>query len=72
MCFTCISISSIVAITVCLILRSYQYRTHYSSYKSAYTVTGKTHNTIPANRLPENGPLDPKHVEYIQNLKLEY
>jgi len=44
------SISSIVATTVCLILRSYQYqyRTQYSSYKSAYSVASKIHSTIHA------------------------
>ena len=56
-CFTCISINSLVCRKVCLILLSntlfylqdywYYYRIHSATYKTTYTNTCKTHYTIP-------------------------
>jgi len=40
------------------------FRTHYSTYKTAYTNACKTHYTTPVyNRLPEDEPSGSKHVE---------
>jgi hypothetical protein len=47
------------------------FRTHYPTYKTAYTDACKTHYTTPAyNRLPEDEHSSSKHAEDIKKLKI--